>query len=108
MPSISKGMMAYLISIIALGCAEYYELQALWRLSLPMSIITAVILIIILVLYVCKMKKDVNNVFSIFSGKYFYQNKRMASGEFVVKIRKTKEDEMRETIEIILPKDIVN
>ena len=60
LPKISKGVLAYLISIGALGCAEYFALEKLMWVSLVMSILTSLFLIVTLAAYsysYCKNRK---------------------------------------------------
>ena len=60
LPKISKGVLAYLISIAALGCAEYFKLEKLEWIALVMSILTSLSLIVTLAAYsynCCKNKK---------------------------------------------------
>ncbi len=60
LPKISKGVLAYLISIVALGCAEYFKLEKLEWITLVMSILTSLFLIVTLAAYsynYCKNKK---------------------------------------------------
>ncbi len=60
LPKISKGVLAYLISIAALGCAEYFKLEKLEWIALVMSIIASLSLVITLAAYsydYCKNKK---------------------------------------------------
>ena len=60
LPKISKGVLAYLISIAALGCAEYFKLEKLEWIALVMSIIASLFLVITLAAYsydYCKNKK---------------------------------------------------
>lgn len=56
-PKISKTTLAYIASMVGLGFAEYYNLEALYKMSLAMSIITSVLLVIVLVVYVCNYGK---------------------------------------------------
>ena len=60
LPKISKGILAYLISIAALGFAEYFELEKLEWITLVMSLFTSLFLIVTLATYsynYCKGKK---------------------------------------------------
>lgn len=56
-PKISKTTLAYIVSMVGLGFAEYYNLEVLYKISLVMSIITSVLLVIVLVVYVCNYSK---------------------------------------------------
>ena len=56
-PKISKTTLAYIVSMVGLGFAEYYNLTVLYKISLTMSIITSVLLVIVLVVYVCNYSK---------------------------------------------------
>lgn len=51
LPKISKGVLAYFISIGALGLAEYFALENVMCISLVMSIITSLLLVVTLLSY---------------------------------------------------------
>ena len=57
-PTISKTTLAYIVSMVGLGFAEYYNLAVLYKISLAMSIITSVLLVIVLVVYVRNYSKS--------------------------------------------------
>lgn len=50
-PKISKGILSYIISVTALGFAEYFGLQTLFWMTLIMSIFTSMVMIITLAVY---------------------------------------------------------
>ncbi len=58
LPKLSKGVITYLGSLIALGYAEYFDLKMLYRISLTMSICTSLLMIITLIVYTYNYAKS--------------------------------------------------
>lgn len=57
-PKTSKGVLAYCAANVALGFAEYFNLEWLKWISVVMSIFTSLLLVIILIKYTCNYCKN--------------------------------------------------
>lgn len=51
-PRISKTTLSYIVSMMSLGFAEYYNLKTLYKISYIMSIITSFLMVVVIVVYV--------------------------------------------------------